>query len=616
MPVSPEPRRVVVRLAATAAGMWLIAAFAFAAYLWLYPSRPAHVHVRWASSVDRAAQSRLEQRYSLTRGALREGRTWGYVITDVSSGNLRALVQDPAVEDTHEINRQRFSIWRTARREPYRGPYAAWLPVALQIGAVLLLLVGTLPAALWIVESVGPLAPLRPLVAPATHAFVSPPSPRPHIGATARWLAARIPPASAEGVAAFRLVLGPALVALLLTHPIVPRWVTPWPTDNPLSALQRLGMSAFLAAPGALNWLRTWALVWGALFTIGLWARLSFVLLTAGMFAWAAIYTSRIGAHSISALLVTLIGLMWSRWGDAWSVDARRRHTAPAGSPSEYGYTVWLPGLVLGVTFFAAAVAKLRDNGLAWILNGTVKYHFLSDSRQAPVEWGLWVGRHDALAVAFSLAAVAVESLVIVGALSRTYRWRAAAGLAGLALLLGFVLLQGVFWPGWWILLLSFLPWHRVTGARAAVDADLRLSRLRLVQFATVVAIVVQQIFVSARRIELSPLLSTYDMYSKTYASPQEYEKNSGMTYWLAFTRADGTSARCQVSEANASIISGMRGGLNEQALGIIAGCPGGATGIRDVSVEGRQVAIDWTMWRPAGEKQVPLAGPIPLVPR
>ena len=63
-------------------------------------------------------------------------------------------------------------------------------------------------------------------------------------------------------------------------------------------------------------------------------------------------------------------------------------------TPKEYGYTVWVPGLVLGVVFAAAAVAKLRDAGVAWILNGTVKYHFLSDSVQAMVDWGLWIGRH------------------------------------------------------------------------------------------------------------------------------------------------------------------------------------------------------------------------------
>jgi hypothetical protein len=41
---------------------------------------------------------------------------------------------------------------------------------------------------------------------------------------------------------------------------------------------------------------------------------------------------------------------------------------------------------VLGVTFAAAAFAKLRLGGIGWITNGTVTYHFLTDSFDAPVE--------------------------------------------------------------------------------------------------------------------------------------------------------------------------------------------------------------------------------------
>ena len=29
-----------------------------------------------------------------------------------------------------------------------------------------------------------------------------------------------------------------------------------------------------------------------------------------------------------------------------------------------------------------------------------------------------------------------------------------------LSLLVGFEVFQGLWWPAWWILLLSFLPWH------------------------------------------------------------------------------------------------------------------------------------------------------------
>ena len=103
---------------------------------------------------------------------------------------------------------------------------------------------------------------------------------------------------------------------------------------------------------------------------------------------------------------MTLLFLTWSRWGDAWSVDAWLRRDRPTRSvaPQEYGYTVWMPSLILGVVFLASAEVKLEESGLAWIYNGTVKYHFLSDSPDAVVDWGLRLGSLPWLAVFLSFS--------------------------------------------------------------------------------------------------------------------------------------------------------------------------------------------------------------------
>ena len=165
---------------------------------------------------------------------------------------------------------------------------------------------------------------------------------------------------------------------------------------------------------------------------------------------------------------MAMICLVPSRWGDAWSVDAwwrsRRRRDGSTSTvpPRIYGYTMWMPGLVFATSFAAAAAAKLREGGVAWITNGTVKYHFLTDAHQAPVDWGLRLAQHESVAVFMSFAAIALEAMLIVGVFSKRYRYRAAAGAGGLALLLGFALFQGVIWPLWWLMLMSFLPWHRV----------------------------------------------------------------------------------------------------------------------------------------------------------
>ena len=84
-----------------------------------YGERPAYVHVRWAPSVDTSTREQLERVHSLTRPELREGRTWGYYLTDLSRDNIQRLVTNPAAEDTHNLHRTAFRVWGTAPRAPY-----------------------------------------------------------------------------------------------------------------------------------------------------------------------------------------------------------------------------------------------------------------------------------------------------------------------------------------------------------------------------------------------------------------------------------------------------------------------------------------------------------------
>jgi hypothetical protein len=111
----------------------IAAAVAFGALRLAYGQRPAYVHVRWAPTIDAAARAEMERTYSLTQGEHREGATWGYYVTDVSSANLQALVQNPAVEDTHNIHRTAFRIWRTAPRGDYVTTQPRWIASLLEL---------------------------------------------------------------------------------------------------------------------------------------------------------------------------------------------------------------------------------------------------------------------------------------------------------------------------------------------------------------------------------------------------------------------------------------------------------------------------------------------------
>jgi hypothetical protein len=69
---------------------------------------PVPLHVRWKAGISEAQRTSLERRYHLINGDPREGRTWAYQLSDTSTDNIRAMVQDPNVEDTSDMNRVKF----------------------------------------------------------------------------------------------------------------------------------------------------------------------------------------------------------------------------------------------------------------------------------------------------------------------------------------------------------------------------------------------------------------------------------------------------------------------------------------------------------------------------
>ncbi|HEU5259008.1 MAG TPA: hypothetical protein VFU28_23640 [Vicinamibacterales bacterium] len=568
-----------------------------------FGDRPAHINVRWSPATTPDAQQRLEQQYHLTYGQRTEGRTFSYDLTDLSRNNIRAMVLDPNVEDTHYIHRTAYRIWRFAPRSQYHDGGEKWGPL-LEATVVAFGLIAAIAFVLAVGERVLPprLAARIPLRTQFIH-------PRGAVASLLQSIVGRIPAGSAEQVAVLRIVLGVALLALFLQQRVAPAFV--FQSANVLTSLHQWLLAPFVRAPNLTQWILPWLLVWSVLFIAGAASRLSYLMLTLGAFAWATVLTTRLGYHMVSALLVALLCLIPSRWGDTWSVDAwwrRRQLRLPAttGSPQEYGYSIWMPGVVVGVIFAAAAVAKLHESGIAWILNGTVKYHFLSDAASAPLDWGLRVGLYPKLAVALSFAAILIEAAIVFGSFARKYVYRAIAGIAGVALLGGFALFQGLFWPAWWLLLISFLPWHRfasrsTVAATNTSQADARRMRLQPV---IVIALIAQQLIVSALRLEAGPAVSTYGMYSNTYDSPEAYESQSTTSYWL--TSSDGR--QCNVTESAARAVASARSGSGDaSARDAVQRCFG-TTDVSRVEAEQRRARIDWKQWRPAGVTRLSLS--------
>lgn len=114
--------------------LWVVAAAAYGTLRLTYGQRPAYVHVRWAATADVATREQNERAHSLTRRETKQdARTWGYYLTDLSNRNIRDLVSNPAVEDTHYIHRTAFRPWRTATRGAYVSARPAWIAVTLEL---------------------------------------------------------------------------------------------------------------------------------------------------------------------------------------------------------------------------------------------------------------------------------------------------------------------------------------------------------------------------------------------------------------------------------------------------------------------------------------------------
>jgi hypothetical protein len=111
--------------------------------------RGAVVNVRWEPSVDVSARQTLEARFRLLDGERLDGSTWRYDLVDPSPDIIGPLVRDPAVADTHHIDRARLALdgaERTTRRSriAYGGALVALadgVAVALASVAALLTLV-------------------------------------------------------------------------------------------------------------------------------------------------------------------------------------------------------------------------------------------------------------------------------------------------------------------------------------------------------------------------------------------------------------------------------------------------------------------------------------------
>jgi len=536
------------------------------------------VNVRWADDIDGAERGSLESEFHLTNGRHKEGSVWVYDLADVSRRNLEAIVDHPRIADTHHINRADHTLAATAERTEPRGgfisrdgPAATLLETAFVLTAcafALALIVTGLLATNRVAAD--PIETLRPLG-----------------GSLASWLQRGIPELDARAAGAFRVAFAVPLVVFLALNRVDSTWLANPATVQKTGALHGWIVDALAAFPRAVDAVWPVALAAGATFAAGFVTRASFPVFVTAFALWAATYMAHRGIHTTSAVMLALVALLPARWGD------RGAHGEVSRA---YGYAPWACVLVLGVCFAAAAWSKVKD-GPEWVLNGTVGYHFITDSPQAITNAGLYVARSPALAVMASAVAVAVELLVITAVFTRGAAYRLVLGGAAMALLAGFGVLQGVWWPTWWILLLGFLPWQRWSRAQP-VGARAFVGPARPAQLVMAAVIVLQQVLTSAAGTEQAPFFSEYEMYSATFASREEFDRTRPSSYRLSGSMVDGSEIRCVISEDTGEVLqSAEREGGVDPALiaSALESCGLEGSRVRHLTLDARQQVFDWT---------------------
>ena len=166
-----------------------IAAAAYGTLHVMLGPRPVSIHVRWAPGVEDTVRQEAEQRYRLSQGVPSGGRTWAYTLNDRSRTNIRALVNDAVIEDTHDIDRTALRVSPSAPRLAHPPTSPSWIPDSFRGVAILGLFIGLIGISLGLLERAAPGAAEKTVAAIARH-----PTPQ-------QWLSPRLLERAAPGTA-------------------------------------------------------------------------------------------------------------------------------------------------------------------------------------------------------------------------------------------------------------------------------------------------------------------------------------------------------------------------------------------------------------------------------
>ena len=99
---------------------WSMALALVGLHVSLAPSLPSHVNIRWSPRATDVERTLAERELTLTEGRPQDERTWTYALRDRSPQNITRIIRHPLVEDTHHLDRDRFTLeFDTSHRAPW-----------------------------------------------------------------------------------------------------------------------------------------------------------------------------------------------------------------------------------------------------------------------------------------------------------------------------------------------------------------------------------------------------------------------------------------------------------------------------------------------------------------
>lgn len=232
---------------------------------------------------------------------------------------------------------------------------------------------------------------------------------------------------------------------------------------EPVPLLKLLGLTA-QPSLAVVTTLKTIWLISLFLACIGLFTRLSiassFLL---GCYLLAATHSFYKINHSDAGLLMAMFVLIFSRCGDAFSVDSLRKALRNEGrtvaSSGEYHWPVQMVRIIWVIVFFLAGFAKLRNGGWDWMFSDSMANLVLSKQYtwEPPTALGWYFLAHTWTCVAMSTGAVIVELLSPLVLFTRITRLLIVPSMLGMQI--GIRLTMGDDFTQFMSLYLFFVPW-------------------------------------------------------------------------------------------------------------------------------------------------------------